>query len=992
MATTKKTETKKKAAPKKSTVKATKPAVTSSPKGKKIVAKKAVKSAPVKSTVKKVIAKKAAAKKPIAATSSAKVKKAAPKNKAIQVFPEKMAAVVVAPKPVKAVVPVPSEEKPKAIMPATVKEAVVAEEKPRQDKSYNPQSIEKKWQEKWEADKLYRSVIDRSKPKHYALTMLPYPSGDLHIGHWFPMTPADARARYMRMKGYNVLFPMGFDAFGLPAENAAIKDGVHPMKRTFQNIERMRKQMKTMGTMFDWEREAITAAPEYYKWTEWFFIQLFKQGLAYRKMSAVDWCPNCNTTLAREQVWGDDRHCERCNTPVIKKDLDQWFFKATKYADELLNFDGIDWPQTVKTLQTNWIDRSEGAEVQFQIASDTSTSLSAGQLLVDSDQSGLITDNSSLTSSPLGITVFTTRPDTLWGATFMVFSPEHPLVEKITTPENKAAVEEYKMQAARQTEIQRGAVDKEKTGVFTGAYAINPVNQARIPIWIADYVMMSYGTGAIMAVPAHDERDFAFAKKYELPIVFVIQPEVKSDADGAEINAAYTGPGIMVNSNQFNGTKVSTEKGRKNPGIAKVLDWVTEQGIGKESVNYRYRDWLISRQRYWGAPIPMIYCDAHGWNPVPDDQLPVELPEDVEWRPTGESPLKLHPTWKHTTCPVCGEAAVRETDTMDTFMCSSWYHLRYLSPKYDQGPFDPAEYDYWMPVDTYTGGIEHATMHLLYTRFFHKALRDAGIVKGDEPMAQLRNQGMVLGEDGDKMSKSKGNVVAPDVLVNKYGADSVRAYIMFFARWEMGAPWDSQGIEGTVRWVRRVWTLFTDSVADYSTDIQADERIRATDEVKKSLRRKVHQTLRKVTRDFENFEFNTIVSSLMELMNEMYKAREAGIVGTDEWKEALEIYVKMMAPVTPHVAEELWAYLGKPYSIHTQSWPVVDEAATKEDSIELPVQVNGKVRDRITVPAEATEDEIKSAALASEMVQKFLEGKEPKKVIVANRRLVSIVV
>ena len=779
MATTKKTETKKKAAPKKSTVKVTKPVV------KKVVVKKTVKSSPAKGTVKKmvdkkVVAKKAApkkavkvvasspkGKKPVAAKPAAKSKKAAPKVKAIQVVPEKKAAVVVAPKPVKAIVPV--AETPKAIMP--VKETHAPEEKPRQDKSYNPQAIEKKWQIKWEADQLYRSVIDKSKPKHYALTMLPYPSGDLHIGHWYAMTPSDARARYMRMKGYNVLFPMGFDAFGLPAENAAIKDGVHPMKRTFQNIEKMRKQMRSMGAMFDWEREAVSAAPEYYKWTEWFFIQLYKAGLAYRKMSAVDWCPNCNTTLAREQVWGDDRHCERCGTPVIKKDLDQWFFKATKYADELLSFDGIDWPQTVKTLQTNWIDRSEGASVVFKTE------------FANHD-----------------VEIFTTRPDTLWGATFMVFSPEHPLVSEITTPENKAAVEEYKAQAARQTEIQRGAADKEKTGVFTGAYAINPVNQARIPIWIADYVMMSYGTGAIMAVPAHDERDFAFARKYELSIIPVILPEGQSEA--GELESAYVGNGVMVNSGMLNGTKVNTEKGRKNPSIAAVLDWLAQQGIGKESVNYRYRDWLISRQRYWGAPIPMVNCDVHGWNPVPDDQLPVELPEDVEWRPTGESPLKLHPTWKHTTCPVCGGPATRETDTMDTFMCSSWYHLRYLSPHYDKGPFDPAEYDYWMPVDTYTGGIEHATMHLLYTRFFHKALRDAGIVKGDEPMVQLRNQGMVLGEDGDKMSKSKGNVIAPDVLVNKYGADSVRAYIMFFARWEMGAPWDSQGIEGAVRWVK----------------------------------------------------------------------------------------------------------------------------------------------------------------------------------------------
>ncbi len=876
-----------------------------------------------------------------------------------------------------------------------------------QDKSYQPQAMEKKWQEKWEADMLYRSVINERKPKHYALTMLPYPSGDLHIGHWFSMIPPDTRARYMRMKGYNVLFPMGFDAFGLPAENAAIKEGVHPMKRTFENINRMRTQMKTMGTMFDWEREAISATPEYYKWTEWFFIKLYNMGLAYRKMSPVDWCPNCNTTLAREQVWGEDRHCERCGTPVIKKNLDQWFFKATKYADELLNFYELDWPERVKTLQTHWIDRSEGASVIFKTE--------VGNHDVE---------------------IFTTRPDTLWGATFMVFSPEHPLLEAITTPANKAAVEEYKAQAARQTDIQRGALDKDKTGVFTGGYAINPVNNERIPIWIADYVLMSYGTGAIMAVPAHDERDFEFARKYELPVRGVLQPladhvskyigetekNLRQLFDAAEaggailsfdeaddlfgkrdqsenvdakkgiihinwllenVNKAYMGPGLMVNSGPFNGTKVNTEKGRKNPGIAAVIDYLEEKGMGRESVNYRYRDWLISRQRYWGAPIPMIHCDVHGWNPVPEDQLPVLLPEDVEWRPTGESPLKLHPTWKNTTCPVCGEPAIRETDTMDTFMCSSWYHLRYLSPHYDKGPFDEAEYNYWMPVDTYTGGIEHATMHLLYTRFFHKALRDAGITEGNEPMLQLRNQGMVLGEDNEKMSKSRGNVIAPDVLVKRYGADTVRAYIMFFARWEMGAPWDSQGIEGSARWIRRTWTLFTDQNQTGS----------ASDEAKKNLRRKVHQTLRKVTRDFENFEFNTIISSLMELMNEMYKAREAGAAGGREWKEAQDIYLRMLAPIAPHISEELWTnYLRKPYSVHQQDWPKVDEEAAKDDSIEIPVQVNGKVRGRVVVPAEASEDEIKAAALASEQVQKFLEGKEPRKVIVANKRLVNIVV
>ncbi len=593
-------------------------------------------------------------------------------------------------------------------------------------KPYNHAEIESKWQQKWEVDGLYHSNIDRSKPKHYALTMLPYPSGDLHIGHWYAMTPSDARARFMRMKGYNVLFPMGFDAFGLPAENAAIKNKTHPKKWTYANIERMRGQLRSMGAMFDWRREAISADPEYYKWTEWFFIQLYKHGLAYRKMSPVDFCPNCNTTLAREQVKGDDRVCDRCGTPVIKKDLDQWFFKITQYADELLTYPGIDWPERVKTLQTNWIGRSEGAEVQFALDQEADTR----------------------------ITVFTTRPDTLWGATFMVLSPEHSLVDKLITPAQEKAIRAYQLQASRQSDIEREATDKEKTGVFTGAYAVNPVNGAKIPIWIADYVLMSYGTGAIMAVPAHDERDFAFARKFGLSIVPVIQPEGDALLDGATMKTAYIGGGSMINSGPFNGTSVTEEKGRKNPGISAVIDWLAEKGVGKEAVTYKLRDWLISRQRYWGAPIPMINCKEHGWNPVPDNQLPVMLPDDVEWKPTGESPLKLHPTWKDAPCPICGAASVRETDTMDTFMCSSWYHLRYLSPWYKDGPFDQAEYDYWMPVDTYTGGIEHATMHLLYTRFFHKALRDAEITDGAEPMMQLRNQGMVLGEDHEKMSKS----------------------------------------------------------------------------------------------------------------------------------------------------------------------------------------------------------------------------------------------
>ncbi len=847
------------------------------------------------------------------------------------------------------------------------------------DKSFSPQTFEPKWQVKWEADKLYRAVIDESKPKFYALTMLPYPSGDLHIGHWYAMTPPDARARFKRMQGYNVMFPMGFDAFGLPAEGAAIKYNIHPKKWTYANIERMRKQMRSMGAMFDWEREAVSSDPEYYKWSQWFFIQLYKRGLAYRKKQAVDWCPKDNTTLAREQVKGEDRVCDRCGTPVIKKELEQWFFKATKYADELLNFEGIDWPEFIKVSQTNWIGRSEGATVFFRLDWESVV----GKMGIQ--EKGIGTEDGPTPESQVSIPVFTTRPDTLWGATFMVFSPEHPLVDKITTPENKEAVSEYKAQAAKQTDIQREAKDKEKTGVFTGGYAINPVNEERIPIWIADYVLMSYGTGAIMAVPAHDERDFEFARKFGLKVIPVIQPE-GVELNGDTLEAAHEHEGVMINSGPFNGTRATNDKGMKNPAIKAVVEWLEEKGIGKRDVNYRYRDWLISRQRFWGAPIPMVYCETHGWNPVPDDQLPVLLPDDIdEWKPTGESPLKFHPTWKNATCPIGGEPAVRETDTLDTFMCSSWYHLRYLSPQNDAAPFDDTEYNYWMPVDTYTGGSEHATMHLLYFRFFHKALRDMGLTEGNEPVMQLRNQGMVLAEDNSKMSKSRGNVVAPDVLVKKYGADTVRAYLMFFARWQQGAPWDSHGIEGTARWMRRVWTLFTDVAPSRSQT--------PTSEMLKNLRRRVHQTLKRVTHDFENFEFNTIISSLMELLNAMYKAREAGAAGTPEWSEATEIYLKMMAPLAPHISEELWtSYMGKPYSIHQQSWPKVDEAAAREDSIEIPVQVNGKVRDRIVVPVDASEDEIRTAALASEVVQKYLDGKEPRKVIVAHGKLVSVVV
>ncbi len=817
---------------------------------------------------------------------------------------------------------------------------------------YVPQDIEPKWQKKWDADKLYRSTIDHSKNKFYALTMLPYPSGDLHIGHWYAMTPSDARARFMRMQGHNVLFPIGFDAFGLPAENAAIKRSVHPAKWTYANIDNMRRQLRTMGAMFDWEREAVSADPEYYKWTEWFFIQLFKHGLAYKKMSAVDFCPHCNTTLAREQVWGEDRHCERCETPVIKKDLDQWFFRITSYAEELLDFSKIDWPERVRALQTNWIGKSVGAEVTF------------------------------LSEQEDPITVFTTRPDTLWGATFMVLAPEHPLVGKLTSPDCKAAVDEYIAQARRQTDIEREAADKDKTGVFIGAYAVNPVNNARIPIWIADYVLMTYGTGAIMAVPAHDERDYVFAKKYDLPIPVVIAPRdwdgVPPDHATAEVEGC-----VMVNSGSF--TDTPAEEGK-----AKVTAWLEQQGIGKCAVTYRLRDWLISRQRYWGAPIPIIYCPEHGAVPVPEDQLPVTLPMDVEWKPTGESPLKLHPTWAKTTCPICGKPATRETDTMDTFMCSSWYHLRYLSPKYDKGPWDPEEAAYWLPVDCYTGGIEHATMHLIYTRFFNKALRDIGLFPHDEPMLQLRNQGIILGEDSEKMSKSHGNVINPDDLVNRYGADAVRTFLMFGYRWDQGGPWSSGGIEGSTRWLNRVWALAVERGAE-SVE-RGEDAQRSTLDAQRELRRATHKTIKRVTADFQAFEFNTIVSALMEFSNTLIKSKETPVYGTQVWNEAIRTLLLLMAPVTPHVAEELWGRWGYPYSIHQQAWPAFDAAAAADDVITLPVQVNGKVRDRIQVSADASEEAVRQAALAAAGVQKYTEGKQIVKVIYAPNRLVNIVV
>lgn len=809
---------------------------------------------------------------------------------------------------------------------------------------YNPKEIEPKWQKRWEESKLYHANEKSDKPKWYFLTMYPYPSGDLHIGHWYAMAPSDTKARYMRMLGYNVMFPMGFDAFGLPAENAAIKHGIHPYRWTMQNIQNMRRQLRSMGAMFDWEREVVTCNPAYYRWNQWFFLKLYERGLAYKTKAPVDWCPKCNTSLAREQVMGEDRHCERCETPVTKRDLDQWCFRITDYAEELLDFSKLDWPERVMAMQRNWIGRSEGAEIAFM----------------------------SERGDP--IQVFTTRPDTLFGATFLVLAPEHPLVEELTTSDRKTDVETYVERARRQTEIDRLAVDKDKTGVFIGAYAVHPLNKERIPIWIADYVLITYGTGAIMSVPAHDERDFAFAQKYGLPIPVVIAPK---DWDGQPLREAYAGEGTMVNSGPFDG--IPSEEGKRA-----VTSDLEKQGLGKPAVTYRLRDWLISRQRYWGTPIPIVFCGKCGTVPVPEEDLPVLLPEDAEFLPTGESPLKYHEAFRNTKCPRCNGPAERETDTMDTFVDSSWYQYAYVSPYFDKAPFDPEKERYWLPVDQYTGGIEHATMHLLYTRFFTKVMRDIGLVNFDEPMIRLFNQGIILGEDSDKMSKSRGNVTSPDDLVGAYGSDTVRAYLMFIGPWEEGGPWNSRGIEGIQRFLNRVWNLILDRPTRIG-DNPSEEEIT-------QLRRRTHQTIRKATHDMEVFQFNTMLAALMEFNNYLFKVKETPVVETDAWQEAKEVCLLLLAPIVPHITEELWERIGHPYSVHQQPWPKWNEELAKEEIFTLVVQVNGKVRDNIEMPVGIPEETAKELVFQSERVKRYTNGKTIKKVIYVPGRLVNLVV
>ncbi|MFU8795795.1 MAG: leucine--tRNA ligase, partial [Dehalococcoidia bacterium] len=754
------------------------------------------------------------------------------------------------------------------------------------------------------------------------------------------------RARFKRMQGYNVLHPMGFDAFGLPAENAAIYHGIHPYEWTTRNIQNMRRQLKSMGAMYDWKREVVTCLPEYYRWTQWFFLKFYHAGLAYRAEAAVNWCPRCQTVLANEQVVGEGS-CDRCGTPVTKKALEQWFFRITRYAEELLDYSHLDWPERIKTMQRNWVGKSEGAEMSFRL------------------------ENEGVEQRE--IRVFTTRPDTVFGVTFFLLAPEHPLVAQLTTPDRKTEVEEYVAWCRQQTEYERLALGREKTGVFLGSYVINPLSGDKVPIWTTDYVLPTYGTGAVMAVPAHDERDLEFARKFSLPVRTVIAPPGWS---GDELAEAYTGPGTMVNSGIYSG--MTSEQGYE--AICALLE---KEGRGKRTVIYRLRDWLISRQRYWGAPIPMIHCDKCGIVPVPEEELPVLLPPDAEFRPTGESPLKYSSAFVNANCPRCNGPAQRETDTMDTFVCSSWYFLRYTSPDNQDAPFDEDRARYWLPVDLYTGGAEHAVLHLLYARFFTKALRDMGLVPFGEPFSHLFNQGTIV-YGGGKMSKSKGNVIAPDDYVVEYGADAVRGYLMFIGPWELGGEWNDSGLVGISRWLNRVWGLVT-------TDYHPAGQSAPTGEHEQDLCHILHKTIKKVTTDLERFRFNTMLASLMELTNYLAKVKEDRTVSAASWREAMTSLLLLLAPTAPHLAEELWARTGHTYSIHTQAWPEYSEELAREDEITLAIQINGKLRDKVQVPASITEAEAKELALGRERVQMHIDGKKVGNVIYVPKRVINIV-
>lgn len=805
--------------------------------------------------------------------------------------------------------------------------------------------IDKKWQDKWEENSLYKFNNKNLDKKLYVLEMFSYPSGSkLHAGHWFNYGPVDSWARFKRMQGYNVFQPMGFDAFGLPAENYAIKTGIHPKDSTFKNIETMESQLRAMGAMFNWENEVITCSPDYYKWTQWVFLKLYKKGLAYKKKAPVNWCPSCNTVLANEQVL--DGKCERCDSNVDKKNLEQWFLKITDYADELLEkLDELDWPEKTKAMQKHWIGKSVGVEVTFNVA--------------DSD---------------LSFNVFTTRVDTLFGVTYVVLAPENDLVDKLTTAENKTAVEAYKDQAKNQSDIERQSITREKTGVFSGSYAINPINGKKVPIWIGDYVLNTYGTGCVMAVPAHDERDFAFATKYSLPIERVIE--------GGD-SLPYTEYGKMINSEEFDG--LSGDKAKEA-----VISKLESMDLGRKKVNYRLRDWLISRQRYWGAPIPIIYCEKCGTVEVPMAELPVELPYNVEFSPDGKSPLGKCDDFINTTCPKCGGPARREADTLDTFVCSSWYYLRYPDNNNEKEAFDPELINKMLPVDKYVGGPEHACMHLLYARFITKALRDMGYLNFDEPFLSLTHQGLILGPDGLKMSKSKGNTISPDDYIKEFGADVFRMYLMFGFDYTEGGAWSDDGIKSIGRFIDRVERILENAREEIKNS-KNNKSIMDKDE--KELNYVRHHSIKSITEDIDKMQFNTSIARLMEFTNALSK-----YLGDDTFKnasflrESIIDFIRLLAPFAPHFAEEQWELIGINSSVFNEKWPKFEPKALIRDEVEIAIQVNGKIKAKINISTSSSEDEIKEAALNNEDIKNSIGDKDIKKVIVIKNRLVNIVV
>jgi leucyl-tRNA synthetase len=825
--------------------------------------------------------------------------------------------------------------------------------------------IEAKWQQYWEEHRSFQAKEDPSVPRErrrYVLDMFPYPSAQgLHVGHPEGYTATDIYCRYLRMRGFNVLHPMGFDAFGLPAENYAIKTKTHPAVTTAANINKFRAQIKSLGFSYDWDREVDTSIPEYYRWTQWIFLKLFERGLAYEAESPINWCPSCKTGLANEEV--KDGACERCGTKTTRKRIRQWVLRITAYAERLLaDLDDLDWPEPVKLMQRNWIGRSEGANVVFTV-----------------DAAGKAAG--SVTGKALSLEIYTTRPDTLFGVTYMVLSPEHPLVDRITTAEQKAAVTAYIEAAAKKSDLERTDLAKVKTGVFSGAYAINPVNGARVPIWIADYVLISYGTGAIMAVPAHDERDWEFAKTFNLPIIQVVAgtpPAEPNPGAGGACPTESTEPaectaadGWAVNSGPFNGLPTAEV-------IKRITAWLEEKGAGKKAVNYKLRDWIFSRQRYWGEPIPVVHCEHCGIVALPESALPLTLPEVSSYEPadTGESPLALIHDWVHTTCPRCGGPAKRETNTMPQWAGSCWYYLRYLDPHNDKAFAGRDKIDYWAPVDLYVGGTEHAVLHLLYSRFWHKVLYDLGLVNSTEPFRRLLNQGMILGEDNQKMSKSRGNVINPDDIIRDYGADSMRVYEMFMGPLEVSKPWITSGLVGVSRFLERLWAIGEKPLTEACPEDKEGEA---------SLRRLLHKTIKKVGRDTETLNFNTAISAMMIYSNELAKLPAAP---RDLW----EPLVLMISPYAPHLGEELWEKLGHREPASKSVWPVYDEALTAEQDATIVVQVNGKVRDRFTVPVGTAKEELEKTALALPGILKWIEGRELLKVITVPDKLINVVI